>query len=92
MDNNDTRPFQQGKAPTQEQLAAFERLTKMLKGGGEYVPIMKTLKSLGVTHKIQDVVIDGSNSPTECICIPLSDLRDAEWNHINGTSEVATND
>ena len=80
---DNTRPFQQGQPPTQEQFEAFGKLARILKGGQqEYTPIMKALQAINVDYKIVDVML--GDEPTECLVIPLKDLMYREWCHISG--------
>jgi hypothetical protein len=84
--SNNTRPFQQGGAPTQEQLEAFGKLAKMLqqaRGEGQaYTPIMKSLDAIHVEYKIIDVMLN--DEPVECVVIPMKDLMYREWAHMSG--------
>jgi hypothetical protein len=86
--SNNTRPFQQGGAPTPEQLEAFGRITKMLRGSQEYVPIIKELEQIGVEPKFMTVIL--GEEPTECIVIPLNELMHKEWMHMSGRGTKST--
>ena len=80
---DNTRPFQQGQPPTQEQFEAFGKLARILKGGQqEYTPIMTALQAINVDYKIVDVML--GDEPTECLVIPLKDLMYREWAHMSG--------
>jgi hypothetical protein len=84
MDGN-TRPFQQGGTPTPEQFEAFGKLAQMLRGARgdqEYVPVLKALASIGVEPEIMTVML--SDNPTECIVVPVEELRNKEWLHLSG--------
>jgi hypothetical protein len=86
---DNTRPFQQGGAPTEEQLAAFGKLAQMMKGARsepEYVPIMKSLEAIHVNYKIIDVML--GDIPTECLVVPLQDLMYREWTHMSGGQPI----
>ena len=82
MAKNETRPFNPGQPPSQEQLEAFSRITKMLKGSQEYVPVMKSLDAIKVDYKVIDVML--GDTPTECLVVPLQDLMYREWCHMSG--------
>jgi hypothetical protein len=81
---NNTRPFQQGGSPTEEQMQAFAKLASIMKGSQkqEYIPVMKALEAIQVDYKIIDVML--GDEPTECVVIPLKDLMYREWCHMSG--------
>jgi hypothetical protein len=85
MANGNTRPFPP-QPPTQEQLEAFGKIARLLKGAQpEYVPVSKSLEAIGIRPKIMDIMI--GDDPTECMVIPLAELIRKEWEHMSGTKE-----
>jgi hypothetical protein len=87
--SNNTRPFQQGGSPTEEQMKAFAKLASIMKGSQkqEYIPVMKSLEAIQVDYKIIDVML--GDEPTECVVIPLKDLMYREWCHMSGQGPKA---
>jgi hypothetical protein len=59
---------------------------QMLAGRGqEYVPILKSLRQIGVEPKIMTVMV--GDEPTDCIVIPQMELMSKEWAHMSGTEQ-----
>lgn len=54
------------------------KFMQMLAGRGqEYVPILKSLRQIGIEPKIMPVTI--GDEPVDCIVIPQQELMNKEW-------------
>jgi hypothetical protein len=59
------------------------KFIEMLAGRGqEYVPILKSLKAIGIEPKVMTVMI--GDEPTDCIVISQQELMSKEWARLSG--------
>lgn len=82
--NNRPTPPPQQQSPAQREQAI--QFMQMLAGRGqEYVPVLKSLKQIGVKPKTMTVMV--GDEPTDCIVIPVQELMSKEWAHMSGQED-----
>jgi hypothetical protein len=84
---SNNRPTPPATPPVDEaQREQAMKFMQMLAGKGqEYVPILKSLRQIGIEPKIMPVMI--GDEPTDCLVIPQHELMLKEWSRMSGQEQ-----